>query len=165
MRRARCKRHADNDFRKEIGDSKFNVSSCCEVPLASNAVLATDIILTYLLCLMRRILCSQYCSHRQIHQWHLRQSLQLCLHLRCRTCRRLQGLVSQSLSCSATGRRDCWCCRRRSRLLRLQLRIHLLWMCCRRRESRLKCWWCCCYLCCRSRRRLSRCYHCQTRKT
>jgi hypothetical protein len=136
-----------------------------EVTLASNIVLATAIILTYLL-LLNQILCSQHCSCCQIHRWHLRQSLPLCSHLCFRTyLRRLQGLVSRRLSCSATDRRGCWCCRRRIRLLRLKLRSHLMWRCCRRRESRLRCCWWCCYLCCRSRQRLSRCCHCQTRKT
>lgn len=159
----RCNKPAHNDFREGLGDFEFKVSLSCEVPLASNIFLATACILTYLL-MLNRILCSQHCSCCQIHQWHLLRSRPLCWHQCCRTCRRLQGLVSRRLSCSATDRRDCWCCRRQIRPLCLKLQIHLMWKCCRRRESRLKCWWCCC-LCCRSRQRLSRCYHCQTRKT
>jgi hypothetical protein len=160
------------DIRRSPDGAEFERTSACELTSARIADLAGALVSTYLMCLLRQILlCLQRCSYCQIHQLRLHRSLQSCSLLPCRRTyrRRLLELASRNLrACFGTDRTDCLCYRRRIHLLlRLRCRIRLQSRCCRRRGSclRPKCLWCCCYLCCRIRRRLSRCCHCQTRKT
>jgi hypothetical protein len=157
------------NVRRSPDGAEFERTSACKSTFCKDCHLAATLVLTYLMCLLRQILlCLQCCSCCQIRQLRLHRSLQSYSLPCCQTYRRwLRELASRNLlACFGTDRTDCLCYRRRIHLLlRLRCRIHLQSKCCRRRESRLRCWWCYCCLCCRSRRRLSRCYHCQTRKT
>jgi hypothetical protein len=159
-------------IRPSPSGAEFERTRACRSTSVRIGDLAVALVLTYLMCLLRQILlCLQRCSCCQIRQLHLRRSLQSCSLLPCRQTyrRRLLELASRSLrACSGTDRTDCLCYRRRIHLLlRLRCQIRLQSKCCRRRGSRLRlrCLWCYCCLCCRSRQRLSRCCHCQTRKT
>ena len=134
--------------------------------IAFLAAMKVPLLLTYLLCLTRQTQCPQHCWSRQI-LLHCR-SHQLCLLLPYRqTCCRLPlGLVNRSRSCFGTVRMGCSYCHRQIRQLQLHRRSRLLLKYYRRTESRPRCcWWYCCYWCRRIRQRLSRCCHCQTRKT